>query len=106
MAAPFAQAQKISRDEVKQEFLEAKSYKMLVQNGEMAETDQVLGARDAFNRRQTEQIAALAAERRAAWAAYEEAEARRLAWVREQELLATQKAAADEEAVAMTDATR
>lgn len=87
LLASFAQAQ-MSRDEVKQELIEAKAGKMLVQNGEMAEPDEVLAARDAFNVRQADQIAALTAQRLAEWAAYEEAERQRLAWLREQEQVA------------------
>ncbi len=88
--APLAQAE--SRAEVKQAFFEARSSNMLVANGEISDTDQVLASREAFNRRQTEQIAALRAERLAGWATYEEAERQRLAWVRDQELLAQRSA--------------
>lgn len=86
-AAPFAQAQE-SRADVVQQFNEARQLGMLPLNGEIAEPPRVLAARDAYNERQAEQIAALTAQRLADWAAYEEAERQRLAWLREQELIA------------------
>lgn len=96
----------LDRAEVKQAFQDARRHGMLLGNGEAAEPDTVLAARDAYNERQTVAIARLSAERTAQWVAYREAVARYAAWQREQELLATQKASGDEASVASASGTQ
>ena len=95
----------LDRAEVKQAFQDARRHGMLLGNGEAAEPDTVLAAREAYNERQTVAIARLSAERTAQWVAYREAVARYAAWQREQELLATQKATGDEASVASAPGT-
>lgn len=95
----------LDRAEVKQAFQDARRHGMLLGNGEAAEPDTVLAAREAYNERQTVAIARLTAERTAQWVAYREAVARYAAWQREQELLATQKATGDEASVASAPGT-
>lgn len=95
----------LDRAEVKQAFQDARRRGMLLGNGEAAEPDAVLAAREAYNERQTVAIARLSAERTAQWVAYREAVARYAAWQREQELLATQKATGDEASVASAPGT-